>query len=116
MNREPLNEELLRTALAPPWRYLEVVDETGSTNADLIARAAAGEDIDGIVLIAEHQTAGRGRMGRTWSDGCRGRSSTLSVGVGAADVPTDHVGLASAGRGSCRGRRGQRPRQACSRP
>ena len=45
---------------------LDVVDETGSTNADLIARAAAGDDIAGAVLIAEHQTAGRGRSGRTW--------------------------------------------------
>lgn len=87
MNREPLNEGLLRTALAPPWRDLEVVDETGSTNADLIARAAAGEDIDGIALIAEHQTAGRGRGGRTWATAPRAQL-TLSVGVGAAGVPT----------------------------
>jgi trehalose-6-phosphate synthase len=33
-----------------PWR-IDTVDETGSTNADLLARAAAGEDIDGAVLI-----------------------------------------------------------------
>lgn len=70
-----------------PWRILEVVDETGSTNSDLLARAAAGEDIDGVVLIAEHQTAGRGRSGRIWSAAPRAQL-TLSVGVGAADVPT----------------------------
>lgn len=41
------------------------LDETGSTNADLLeqARQGAGE---GAVLVADHQTAGRGRQGRTW--------------------------------------------------
>ena len=84
--RRPLNATALRSSLALPWRHLEVVDETGSTNADLVARAAAGEDVDGVVLIAEHQTAGHGRMGRTWSAAPRAQL-TLSVGVGAADVP-----------------------------
>jgi BirA family biotin operon repressor/biotin-[acetyl-CoA-carboxylase] ligase len=74
-----------------PWRYLEVVDETGSTNSDLLARAAAGEDIDGVVLIAEHQTAGHGRMGRSWSAAPRAQI-TLSVGVRPGDVPVDHWG------------------------
>jgi BirA family transcriptional regulator, biotin operon repressor / biotin---[acetyl-CoA-carboxylase] ligase len=68
-----------------PWRYLEVVDETGSTNADLIARAAAGDDIAGAVLIAEHQTAGRGRSGRTWVDAPRALIA-MSVGISAAGV------------------------------
>jgi BirA family biotin operon repressor/biotin-[acetyl-CoA-carboxylase] ligase len=47
------------------WREIEVVPSTGSTNADLLARALAGEP-EGVVLAAEEQTAGRGRMGRTW--------------------------------------------------
>jgi BirA family transcriptional regulator, biotin operon repressor / biotin---[acetyl-CoA-carboxylase] ligase len=68
-----------------------VVAETGSTNADLIARATAGEDIDGVVLIAEQQTAGRGRSGRTWATAPRAQLA-LSVGVGAADVPTSAWG------------------------
>ena len=57
---------------APPvgagglWRDLEVVESTGSTNADLLARALAGEP-EGAVLAAEEQRAGRGRMGRTWT-------------------------------------------------
>ena len=43
---------------------IEVVAETGSTNGDLMARLA---QLDGpLVLIAERQTAGRGRAGRTW--------------------------------------------------
>lgn len=43
---------------------VEVVAETGSTNADLLARAAS---LDWpLLLVAEHQTAGRGRAGRSW--------------------------------------------------
>jgi BirA family biotin operon repressor/biotin-[acetyl-CoA-carboxylase] ligase len=41
------------------------VAETGSTNADVAADAAAGEP-EGLVVVADHQTAGRGRLGRTW--------------------------------------------------
>jgi BirA family biotin operon repressor/biotin-[acetyl-CoA-carboxylase] ligase len=41
------------------------VEETGSTNADLMAAARAGAP-NGTVLVADHQTAGRGRLGRTW--------------------------------------------------
>ena len=48
------------------WREIEVVESTGSTNADLLARALRGEP-EGTVLAAEEQRAGRGRMGRTWT-------------------------------------------------
>jgi BirA family transcriptional regulator, biotin operon repressor / biotin---[acetyl-CoA-carboxylase] ligase len=71
-----------------PWRRIDFVDETGSTNADLLARAAAGEDIDGVVLIAESQTAGRGRHGRAWSTP-PGSQIALSAGVGVGTVPSD---------------------------
>ena len=57
-----LRAELIGTGLG--WRQLEVVERTGSTNADLLARATSGTDVAGAVLIAEHQTAGRGRHGR----------------------------------------------------
>lgn len=44
--------------------------ETGSTNADLAARAVAGEVLrEGDWLVADRQTAGRGRQGRAWFDG-----------------------------------------------
>jgi BirA family biotin operon repressor/biotin-[acetyl-CoA-carboxylase] ligase len=85
--RTPLDESALRAILpSPPWRRVDVVAETGSTNADLIARAAAGEDVDGSVLIAEHQTAGRGRNGRSWS-AVPGTQVTMSVGVSAEGIP-----------------------------
>lgn len=54
-------------ALAPtvfgPVRF---VATTGSTNADLLAAARGGEP-EGSVLVAEHQSAGRGRHGRSWA-------------------------------------------------
>ncbi|AEF42269.1 biotin--[acetyl-CoA-carboxylase] ligase [Hoyosella subflava] len=46
------------------WRTIDVVSETGSTNADLLVQAANGTDR--AVLLAEQQTAGRGRHDRTW--------------------------------------------------
>ena len=42
------------------------VEQTGSTNADLLALAWEGGE-HGLVLVADHQSAGRGRLGRTWS-------------------------------------------------
>jgi len=68
------------------WRQLDVVAETGSTNADLIARSAGGADIDGSVLFAEYQNAARGRHGRQWSaPPCA--QIAVSVGVDATSVP-----------------------------
>ncbi|CCG04975.1 biotin--[acetyl-CoA-carboxylase] ligase [Blastococcus saxobsidens] len=48
------------------WRSVEVVDEIGSTNAALAARAGQGA-VEGTVLVAEHQVAGRGRLERVWT-------------------------------------------------
>ncbi|MBE1547469.1 BirA family biotin operon repressor/biotin-[acetyl-CoA-carboxylase] ligase [Mycobacterium sp. OAS707] len=89
----PLDTPSLRAEVAGPgrhWRQLDVVEQTGSTNADLLARAAAGEDIAGAVLIAEHQTAGRGRNGRVWTS--PGAQLTMSVGVDGGGVPPDSWG------------------------
>ncbi|CAJ1501943.1 biotin--[acetyl-CoA-carboxylase] ligase [[Mycobacterium] kokjensenii] len=93
MDTPALDVAGLRARLIGPhgWRAVDVVAETGSTNADLLARAAAGEDIDGAVLLAEHQTAGRGRHGRRWEAPARSQLS-LSVGIAADDVPTSGWG------------------------
>ncbi len=91
-HRPVLNVDVLRAAIGgTEWRRLDVVEETGSTNADLIARAGRGEDIAGAVLLAEYQTAGRGRHGRRWSAPPRSQIS-MSFGVDTTGVPPDGWG------------------------
>lgn len=70
LDRPPLNAAALRRGLVREgalWSRVDVVRRTGSTNSDLVARAAAGEAGEGAVLVAEEQTAGRGRLDRQWS-------------------------------------------------
>lgn len=64
LERQTLADDLLTDAGL--WRQVDVVAETGSTNADLAAAARQGA-AGGLVLVADHQTAGRGRLGRTWT-------------------------------------------------
>ncbi|MGV8845680.1 biotin--[acetyl-CoA-carboxylase] ligase [Tessaracoccus sp.] len=59
------------------WRSIESVASTTSTNADMAAHARRGEP-EGRVLIASEQTAGRGRLDRTWVSP-RGASLSLSM-------------------------------------
>ncbi|MFJ2443229.1 MULTISPECIES: biotin--[acetyl-CoA-carboxylase] ligase [unclassified Streptomyces] len=69
LERPPLNAPALRRGLIVPdglWTSCDVVTATGSTNSDLAARAAAGV-AEGAVLVAEEQTAGRGRLDRSWT-------------------------------------------------
>lgn len=87
-HRAPLDLIGIRKDLVGPGRAirtLDIVDSTGSTNIDLLDRHASGADIDGAVLIAEHQSAGRGRQGRSWSTPPRSQIA-LSMGVGARGV------------------------------
>lgn len=51
-------------SLPAPLR-VEIVQETPSTNALVAQRARAGE-AEGLVVVAEHQTSGRGRLDRAW--------------------------------------------------
>lgn len=67
LERPPLNAAVLRRGLVTEgglWTSLEVVAATGSTNSDLAAQA--GKLSEGAVLVAEEQTAGRGRLDRSW--------------------------------------------------
>lgn len=68
LERPPLREAPLRAALVVEgslWTDLRVVAETESTNADVVAAAARGTR-EGLVVVAEHQVAGRGRADRAW--------------------------------------------------
>ena len=53
-----------------PGLTVEVVEEAGSTNALVAERAQGGAD-EGLVVVAEHQTAGRGRLDRSWETPAR---------------------------------------------
>ncbi len=67
LDRPPLNVAALQRALVTGdglWTSLEVVARTGSTNTDLATRAP--ELPEGAVLVAEEQSAGRGRLDRSW--------------------------------------------------
>ncbi len=61
--RPPLDPQRLREAVGD-WR-VEILAETPSTNAVVAERARVGESA-GLVVVAEHQTAGRGRLDRAW--------------------------------------------------
>ncbi|GAA4717888.1 biotin--[acetyl-CoA-carboxylase] ligase [Isoptericola chiayiensis] len=78
MIRPALDAASLRPVLlapAGPLAALDVVAETASTQADLVERARSGR-ADPAVLVAERQTAGRGRAGRSWEAPAR---SALTV-------------------------------------
>lgn len=60
-DRTPIEIEAVSAAVAGNW-LVRAVASTGSTNADLVASGP----VDRSVLVAEFQTAGRGRLGRSW--------------------------------------------------
>ena len=75
-----------------PGLTVEVLPEIDSTNTELMRRARAGQT-DPVLLVAESQTAGRGRLGRPWH-GKTGDALTFSLGLMLA--PQDWSGLSLA--------------------
>ncbi|WP_225829058.1 biotin--[acetyl-CoA-carboxylase] ligase [Streptomyces naphthomycinicus] len=94
LDRPPLNAAALRRGLVREdglYRDIEVVQRTGSTNSDLAALAAAGNAGEGVVLVAEEQTAGRGRLDRRWTAPPRS-GLFFSVLLRPAEVPVARWG------------------------
>jgi BirA family biotin operon repressor/biotin-[acetyl-CoA-carboxylase] ligase len=92
LGRPPLHQAALRRALVVPggfWTELRVVGETGSTNADVMAAARDGAP-QGLVVVAERQSAGRGRLGRQWQSPARA-GLALSVLL-RPDLPPSRLG------------------------
>ena len=85
----------LAEALAPhlPGCAVEVVPEIDSTNSELMRRARAGRAAP-VLLVAEAQTAARGRLGRGWQGGEVGGALSCSLGLPLA--PRDWSGLSLA--------------------
>ena len=75
-----------------PGFTVEVLPTIDSTNSELMRRARAGQT-DPTLLVAEHQTAGRGRLGRVWQSQA-GDSLTFSLGMTLA--PANWSGLSLA--------------------
>ncbi|MDP2451606.1 MAG: biotin--[acetyl-CoA-carboxylase] ligase [Polaromonas sp.] len=89
--------ETIWEAVAPvlPGFTVEVLPQIDSTNTELMRRfRSAGPDACGpVLLVAEQQTAGRGRMGRSWQSSA-GDSLTFSLGLPLQ--PADWSGLSLA--------------------
>ncbi|MCI3272684.1 biotin--[acetyl-CoA-carboxylase] ligase [Streptomyces cylindrosporus] len=94
LERPPLSAPALRRGLVRDgglWRDVEVVRSTGSTNSDLVALAGAGKAGEGAVLVAEEQTAGRGRLDRQWTAPARS-GLFFSVLLKPVEVPVARWG------------------------
>lgn len=97
--------EALWEAVAPLWPgfTVEVLPEVDSTNSELMRRARAGQT-EPVLLVAERQTAGRGRLGRAWhSDGPDAPApgsapalAALTFSLGLPLAPRDWAGLSLA--------------------
>lgn len=93
VDRPPLDPQAVRDALSPlPLGRVEVVDAVASTSTALLEAAVADPAAwpDRSVLVADHQQAGRGRAGRTWTTP-RGVAVTVSVLLRPA-VDRRHLG------------------------
>ena len=77
---------------ALPDASVEILPELDSTNTELMRRARAGR-LEPVLLVAERQTAGRGRLGREWLS-TAGDSLTFSLGIALS--PPDWSGLSLA--------------------
>lgn len=86
--------EAIWEAVSPllPGFTVEILPEIDSTNSELMRRARAGR-MEPVLLVAEQQTAGRGRLGRGWRSGA-GESLTFSLGLPLA--PAEWSGLSLA--------------------
>jgi BirA family transcriptional regulator, biotin operon repressor / biotin---[acetyl-CoA-carboxylase] ligase len=91
--------EAIWEQIAPilPNFTVEVLPEIDSTNTELMRRAKAGQ-IEPILLVAEKQTAGRGRLGREWHDLAERTDSlpALTFSLGLPLSPLNWSGLSLA--------------------
>ena len=89
--------EAIWETVAPllPGFTVEILPELDSTNTELMRRARAGRP-EPILLVAERQTAGRGRLGRDWQSDTEAGLSTLTFSLGLPLQPADWSGLSLA--------------------
>ena len=89
--------EAIWETVAPllPGFTVEILPEIDSTNTELMRRARGGQ-IEPILLVAERQTAGRGRLGRGWQSDTDAGLATLTFSLGLPLQPADWSGLSLA--------------------
>ncbi|MCL9982023.1 MAG: biotin--[acetyl-CoA-carboxylase] ligase [Erythrobacter sp.] len=76
---------------------ITLVEETGSTNADLAAAIRAGEGLpEGHWRVARRQSAGRGRQGREWFDGAGNFMGSTAVMLGEGGPPPASLSFVAA--------------------
>lgn len=76
---------------------ITLVEETGSTNADLAAAIRGGEGwAEGRWLVARRQTAGRGRQGREWFDGAGNFMGSTAVLLAEGGPPPASLSFVAA--------------------
>jgi len=78
-----------------PGLTVEVVSEIDSTNTELMRRARAHR-LEPVLLVAERQTQGRGRMGRDWDSQVEQPGAALTFSLGLELAPADWSGLSLA--------------------
>jgi BirA family biotin operon repressor/biotin-[acetyl-CoA-carboxylase] ligase len=88
----PAEDLWLAMVALQPGLTVEVLPEIDSTNTELMRRARGGQT-EPVLLVAETQTAGRGRLGRPWH-GEVGHALTFSLGLMLK--PADWSGLSLA--------------------
>ena len=86
--------EAIWETVAPllPGFTVEILPEIDSTNTELMRRARAGQT-EPVLLVAESQTAGRGRLGRDWRS-APGASLTFSMSLPLALADWSGLSLA----------------------
>jgi BirA family transcriptional regulator, biotin operon repressor / biotin---[acetyl-CoA-carboxylase] ligase len=89
--------EAIWEAVSPQWPSfsVEILPEIDSTNTELMRRARQGQ-CEPVLLVAERQTAGRGRMGRDWHSDSQELGNTLTFSLGVPLAPADWSGLSLA--------------------
>lgn len=87
-------ETFLRSRQITFIQRVMVLRETGSTQE---AARAAAQPVGGTLVVADHQTAGRGRLGRVWIQGTSsepGAPASAAHGLGiAATIALGDTGL-----------------------
>ncbi len=74
---------------------VECVPRIDSTNSELVRRARGGR-LEPVLLVAECQTAGRGRLGRDWHSDTTQTGASLTFSLGLPYEPHDWSGLSLA--------------------